>query len=562
MIYASVRSALPTLLGAPLLLCFQLAAEAAPFEKGVEQFCINNLSASRQSELFSRIVNIGASFGHGCMGCDSAPNVQGFTELSNGQFWVRRNYLTHFLSSAPWKNPAEFRFESIYVLENDSKTKPTALISKKHLKDFGYTGEWLYDPARGAFGHLSSTNKTRIVNGDPELLSEANKVGGPLRQRKKVRVRENGPYGTLMRTVPGRFATEGAQPKSVFDLSIDGGFLEDLFMQYGNPEVVQALLKSQWRDPELREQAVHSFAAHLASLQPSVVFGVDTLFWDTVMEALYRLNERGAESPLVRIVFAVLEQTPIGVRIFDQERRENIRADFLQAMSLVSKGYPGYEPVPVLMARLADMPLRKFKARNYMPVLATVFGQYFEQITGLNLIDDLLYWLDRIVFSGPSAAQSPFPARLQSLSVTFSAADRVKLQEELRWALQRYSTQGSKPRFSSDPLGGRGLVMLPSFTKGIVGPLVAAVLVELPEFLQGLADSFDAVNRSVVAVGEDAQNNLHVMNVDEFFENLGYFLNPRTAHPSVLGAKRMAAMVERTLCGEAPNQKTPTHLEN
>jgi hypothetical protein len=57
------------------------------------------------------------------------------------------------------------------------------------------------------------------------------------------------------------------------------------------------------------------------------------------------------------------------------------------------------------------------------------------------------------------------------------------------------------------------------------------------------------VNEQVTAVGKATDNNVHELDVNEFYENLGYFLNPRTAHPSVLGATRMARMVERTTCG-------------
>jgi hypothetical protein len=150
------------------------------FTKGASQFCISNLSAAEQSKVYSRIVNIGASFGHGCMGCDANKVWQGYTEMTDDQFWVRRNYLSHFFEQAPWKNPAEFRFEKLYVLENDGKTKPGALVSEEYVKNVGYSGEWAFDPLSGAFGLLSGKMKEEVLAGDPDLLSESEKVGGEL----------------------------------------------------------------------------------------------------------------------------------------------------------------------------------------------------------------------------------------------------------------------------------------------------------------------------------------------------------------------------------------------
>jgi hypothetical protein len=299
------------------------------------------------------------------------------------------------------------------------------------------------------------------------------------------------------------------------------------------------------------------------------------LFWDTVFESVYRLRESGPQSPLLRLALSILGQTPAGIQIFDQQRRLNQREDLFRALAMVSRGIDGKPPVPVLLARLADDPIAKFREKEYMPVLATIFGQFLEQVTGANLIDELLFWLDKIaVMQGqPGFLIQDFARRpngsihIPGLDLTLSPGD-VK---ELRATLNTIRSQLPSPedesdvpeqspglfsigtqnniRFSFDPVGGSKVTLLPGFTSGIVGRLLVGALVDLPAFVNGLDASFKSVNTQVAALTSATDNNVHELDVNEFYENLGYFLNPRAAHPSVLGATRMARMVEKTTCG-------------
>lgn len=497
--------------------------------------------------------------------------------MSDDQFWVRRNFLSHFLRVAPWKKPEEFKFEQIYVLENDPKTRPMALLRSSAARTDGYTGEWRYDPATGAFGLLSAEMRSELVRNDPELEAAGALVGGPMLQLEKngrISVRTSGHNGVLMRTIPGRFAATGAQPKSVYDLAVDGGFLDLQFALFTEPAIIEALNKTGWRDPALREKAISALADRLAGFDAGLILGVDTLFWDTVFETLYHLREAGVHSPLVRLIFAVIQNLPIGQRIFDQERRENIRADFLEALTRVSRGHGGHKATPVLLARLANEPITKFKDKRYMPVLATIFGQFFQQVTGVDLMTDILRWLDRISFvelpAGAHEAKGASIPRsggiqIDELGVSFSADDVRQLRKTFHM-LYKESAQKSDDlygnsislarqprtvRFAFDPVGGAEVTMFPKFTQGIVGRLLGAVLVELPGFVEELEEVFASVNKSVIELGSRTDNNVHILDVNEFFDNLGYFLNPRTAHPSVLGAERMARMVDRTICGRS-----------
>lgn len=559
---------------AAALLCISapLMGIAAPiFRKGADQFCIANLSAEQQSAFYSRILAMGASYTHGCMACDSVKNWQGYTELTDDQFWVRRNYLGHFFEQTTWKNPNEFRYEKLYILENDGRTKPAALVSAAHLKNHGYTGEWLLDQSSNSFGFLSAAFKQRIEAGDPQLAAEAAKVGGPFLQKNTLSVRPGAARGILMRTVPGQYAALGAVPKSVYDLSVDGGFLGLIFAVHGDAQKTADLEKTGWRDQALRDEVVKSLANRMSELDPTIVIGVDLLFWDTVFESVYRLREAGPKSPLVRLALGIVGLTPVGKQMFDQQRRQNQRADMYRALSMVSVGMNGHPPVPVLLARLADNPIEKFRDKNYMPVIATIFGQFFEQVTGVNFISEILVWLNKISFlqtvSGTRLADGDLD--IPELGLKFSRSDVAELRKtltninaQLPPADEQDDDQGphdgsnmmaadiaKNARYSFDPLGGSRVTLFPAFTQGIVSRLLMQALVDVPGFINGLSQTFKEVNEQVTAVGKATDNNVHELDVNEFYENLGYFLNPRVAHPSVLGATRMARMVERTTCG-------------
>lgn len=575
-----------TLLGFSLLsgLCL-LSSEpkgiASPsFQKGASQFCVANLSAQQQSAVYSRILSLGASFSHGCMACEAVKNWQGYTEMTDDQFWIRRNYLSHFFDQVAWKDRDAFRYENLFVFENDGRTKPAALVSQAHLRRFGYTGEWLLRPSSGAFGFVSQAMRDKLLASDPDLASETAKFGGPYLQKGKISIREGEAHGILMRTVPGAYAAAGAVPRSVYDLSIDGGFLGTLFAVHGDEGKAAALEKGGWRDEKMRDELVQLVARRLAELDPTLVITVDVLFWDTVFEALHRLRESGPKSPLVRLALGIVGFTPIGKQMFDPQRRLNQRADLFKALSLVSRGFEGRQPVPILLARLADDPIAKFREKKYMPVLATIFGQFFEQVTGVNLINQLLFWLGKITLmpdqpgfaSGGLVRGGNGQINVPELGLTLSREDVSELRQTLKTieaqlpapededtgdsepaagpqSVRFNNTPDSNVRFSFDPVGGSKVTLFPSFTTGIVGRILIGVLVDIPGFVKGLDDTFREINAEVARVNLATDNNVHELDVNEFYENLGYFLNPRTAHPSVLGAIRMARMVEKTTCG-------------
>jgi hypothetical protein len=94
------------------------AASGAPatFRKDASQFCVSRLDADKQAEIFSRIMNLGASYSHGCTMCDASPTFRAQV-IADGEFnFARRNFLAQFLHRGAWKNPSDFKFEFMTIL--------------------------------------------------------------------------------------------------------------------------------------------------------------------------------------------------------------------------------------------------------------------------------------------------------------------------------------------------------------------------------------------------------------------------------------------------------------
>ena len=77
---------------------------------------------------------------------------------------------------------------------------------------------------------------------------------------------------------------------------------------------------------------------------------------------------------------------------------------------------------------------------------------------------------------------------------------------------------------------------------------------DLPLFMQSLEKAMQYENRGVRALTSQTDNNVHLVNVDKFFENFPYFLKPETMHPSVFGSKQMAGMINKAVCQSVGQQ--------
>ncbi|MEY4065528.1 MAG: hypothetical protein RIR26_1736, partial [Pseudomonadota bacterium] len=247
------------------------------FVKDASQFCFPQLSADEQIKYYSNIVNIGASYTHGCIGCDQNDTSRAYTDLTADSLWFRRNYLVHFLSSVQWKMPGYGITEKIAILENDPRNRPKGLIPEWSLKRDGYTGEWIFDPRRDS-AHLTDSEFSSWLQRNTSYGTAIAKVGGVERVTDLGSARKGERKGSLYQT----FQTGQTQLQNaprVFDLAIDGGRMHDFFSAYVSPDIIEPLQKSKWSNTTLRRRAVEEAIKYIKAFNPSMVMAIDALFW-------------------------------------------------------------------------------------------------------------------------------------------------------------------------------------------------------------------------------------------------------------------------------------------
>ena len=87
------------------------------------ELCIKDLNEKDQEAIFSRIVNIGASYSKGCFTCDFNSDTRKHLKEIGEFGWVNRHYLIKFLKRTDWENlysrkkvPYSFTFSNRQVV--------------------------------------------------------------------------------------------------------------------------------------------------------------------------------------------------------------------------------------------------------------------------------------------------------------------------------------------------------------------------------------------------------------------------------------------------------------
>ncbi len=549
------------------------------YKKDASQFCFPKLNADEQIQFYSRIVNIGASFSHGCMGCDQNEKLRGYTDLTGDSLWFRRNYLLHFLSQTHWKKEGFPKPNKIAILENDAKSRPEALLPESSLKADGYRGEWIYDTARDS-AHLTDPEFSQWLQQNTPYGTNIQNVGGIESVSSLKSPRRSNQHGVVFQGFTT--STDRSLPAPVvYDLAVDGGRMQDLFGSYLRPELYQALDNSKWTDKRLREQAVQEAALYIKRINPSLVLGVDTFFWDSVSRALSYMRESRPSSFIVRLVLNYMAKNDKYGRNFNEIRRANVSQDFFKVLELVSTENQMGPAIPVLLAKMHDNPLQVFSQNNYEPILAAIFGQYFEGLIGVNFAEHLAFWLRKIAYLKNAhtlvtpAEQGWQPHMLsQPMAHTRTARtegffdDELEIYlsgddvEQIRESYEQYESQ------LNQMLTQRGIInsaqshqdaqLSLKRSSGLVAKLANWLLLkaikDLPLFMESLEKAMQSENISIRAMTSKTTNNTHIVNVDKFYEHFPYFIKPETMHPSVFGAKEMAQMINKAICSSGGGQ--------
>lgn len=535
---------------------------SARYVKDASQFCFPKLSAEEQIKYYSKIMNIGASYTHGCIGCDQNTSLRAYTDLTNDQLWFRRNYLVHFLANVQWKQPGYGVTDKIAVLENDPKNRPAALIPEWSLKREGYTGEWIYDPRRDV-AHLTDPAFSNWLKENTAYGETASLVGGSQKVFDLSKPRTGVHRGSIYQTFRMSGAQDPQAPR-VIDLALDGGRMQDFFAAYVPAEIMEPLQKSKWSNPALRRMAIEAAIKHVKALNPSMIMAIDALFWDSVSHALAYMRESKPNSIVVKTLLNIMALQDKNGATFNETRRFNVSEDFYQVLRGISQENQYGPSIPILIARLINDPLKVFAEKKFEPVLGAVFGQYLATMTGQNFGDQLALWLRRMSAVNFTAFSESSAGYYDSETQATYSAEEMQAIREAYDEFQRLMTAGleenglsPKAYFStlnaakpSEPQGQSQSGLLTALANWAILKAVK----DLPLFMQSLEKAMQYENRGIRSLTSQADNNVHLVNVDKFFENFPYFLKPETMHPSVFGSKQMAGMINKAVCQSVGQQ--------
>lgn len=527
-------------------------ASARIFEKNASQFCVSRLSAEQQGEVFSRIMNLGASYSHGCTQCDAGKAMRDQV-IAAGEFnFTRRNFLAQFLHRGNWKNPQEFKFEYMTVLENDVFSNLAQIYDKKELKRTGYDGKWSFYPDLDRMGRLS-VEQEAYAKSSPGYVDESALVGNGF-VRRDLKKRDLTRRGHIYQTVPGQFAAQGAKQKKIFDLAFDSARSFEIMKAYGNTELFKKLEKQGWRDAALREQLVNSTVEYLRSFDPSIVFSVDSLFWDAVPHMFHYARLEKPNSLMAKLITMPAVSKLLGLDFYDDVQRENMIADYYKVLERLSAGDAKRRPVPIMLGRLIDAPGETIKARGLESEFGMLIGLFVSVFTGRDFTAEVTEQLKKLSYEVPNPnTLGVMGLPVSESGLTSSEIDLVKLalaraQEvedsyyqkefgiEKASEMKRVSTQNEqKP-------------VLPWIVRGAVNAAILNALGDLPLLIKSADRAFTTQNRYAREVAARQTNNVQLVNVDEFYLKFHQIVNPATMHPSVEGTREMADLVDRALC--------------
>lgn len=553
------------------------------FTKDASQFCFPKLSADDQVKYYSKLMNVGASYTHGCIGCDQNDNLRAYADLTGDNLWFRRNYLVHFLSEVQWKKNGYGAAEKIAILENDARNRPKGLVPAWSLKRDGYTGEWIYDPSRDT-AHLTDHDFSKWLQTNTSYGDSISLVGGIEKVTDLSVPRRSARKGIVYQTFQTKVAQDPNAPR-VIDLALDGGRMHDFFAAYVSPEIIVPLQKSKWSNQALRRKAVEEAVKYIKQINPSMIMAIDALFWDSVSHALAYMRESKPRSLVTRTVLNFLALTEKNGVTFNETRRFNVSEDFYKVLEGISQENQYGPAIPILFGRLANNPLQVFAQKQYEPILAAVFGQYFETITGLNFAEQLAVWLRRISYSkNPNAQLSAVePGWTSQHSLGTLASTRIEriggfYDEELDTYFSASDVEAARDAYEeyekqlNNALTEKGILFGLNATKAeqddatmrtkkqsplissLANWIVMKAIKDLPLFMESLEKGMQYENRGIRAFTALQNNNTHLVNVDKFFENFPYFLKPEIMHPSVFGARQMAGMINKAVCQSAGAQ--------
>jgi hypothetical protein len=491
------------------LLSTQVSHATPVFDKTPNQFCPDTMTALQQVKIYSRIANIGASFGHGCTTCETKLDQREYMRTSGDLGWSRRNFLMQFIQNTQWKDKYSFRHDFIAITENDSRSEFTNIFPLRDLERKPYRSRWIYRKGLDVVEELPLELETQILS-DTSFKDESDLVGGANIRTKRKAIKNRRKTGILYQTYPGSYSDTGATKKTIIDLSVDQTKSYELFNTISDPEIYKKLSGKGWDKADLREKLISQATERILSTRPSLIFLVDTFFWDTVPYLFSYVKKKKPDSLLFKLVTSRLFTRYIDLKLKSPEEEENKLNDLFEVFKRVSNGNKTSGPTPIILARLIDNPGKAMVKTGEQEAFGALIGAYLNTLTGIDITEEITFWLKQIQYEEKSDTYKTSVAYKQNILT-----------------LQNSINDGDK---------------------GIVKKLLVAALVDLPLIIKAADYSFNLINKKIRSFSSRKDNNVHMVNADPFYLNFHNIIHPLTMHPTVDGAKFMSDMVRRSTC--------------
>lgn len=510
------------------------------------EYCPSSLTAEQQIQFFRRVMNIGASYSHGCSECDVVPQFRKGGEKTGDLGWARRNFLVHFLNHGPWKSPENFAHEFIAVAENDPATNFSMLFEPLFLRFSPYRGRWIYQPQRDTLTVMTRQDISRLSK-DPAFEDDGPSVDGPPVRRSHKRVPSQR-YGVVYQTFPGKFAAGGAKTKTIIDLAMDGQRAHEFLRRMGGIATYEQLMATGWQSPHLRQLLIQNVLGELSKWQPTSVFAVDALFWDAVPHMLEIVHQQRPKSLVNKIITHRMSQQFLDLQYFGSDVERRIRLDFLEVLARFSNIQSADAPVPVMLATLIDGPGRHIVTNGLQANFAQLIGTFVNHLTGIDISQELLTWLNKIAYDPASpVALTPQKYYDPVTGETLSPEQRLHYRKILQNIESQWHAHSALN--ASTPLGNGASVPKP--LKGLLTTIILDALQDLESYIRAADTAFATVNSDIRTFALRQDHNVKIINVDPFFKNFHRLVHPETMHPTVAAARWMANLVDSSLCGRA-----------
>ena len=481
------------------------------FTKDSSQYCLPKMSLEKQNQFSRRIMNIGASYGHGCPTCDSHFFFTGALKETNDKGWFRRNYLLHFTQQTPWKNNNLFKGEFISLVENDGYANLTRLFSHEQLQESPYRSRWVYRLDDHAFGVMDADTEHLVTNSDDGFEDQAFIVEGAKVFNKH---RENGEpnLGHVIQFYPGIYRGEGPHGGTLIDFATDDSRSYHLMRHLGDQDLYYKLKKGGWLDHHQREELIQKTVKRIQKAEPSYIIIPDGFFWDSVPWLVQFLRESHPNSFVTKLLTSkILTQTVHRLALIDSEVESRMHDDYFEVLARVSRGQgsPTGEPVPIFLSRLIDKPAQSVLERGLEEEFSVLIGTFIKSLIAVDVTDELRYQFAR--------------------------------------AAEEYGNDSNYVE-SKEATPEEENLIIKALANSTLKPIISRILQDLPLILKAADRSFTAINDRLEEFTNRTDNNVHLVNADEFYHNFHRLVNPRTMHPSVEGSKFIADIVNRAIC--------------